>query len=112
MENEFPEHIVETEQCLWEAKTPAGDYHLMALDLNERSHIKRRYRRKLLFENLDRLEKNAFLCASPVHPEALKALQVSIEALRSELTTAVPFATASGLVDPSSRVGTASASCA
>jgi len=99
-ENEFPEHIVENERCEWVSMTPAGDYHLRALDLNERSHIKRRKNRKLLYENLKLLETNAVKYLGPVHIDALKEFQRTLENLRQPLKTCVPFPTESGLVSP------------
>lgn len=47
-ENEFPEHVVETDDGQWMGKTPQGEYHLAAIGLQENCHkTKRQARRKM-----------------------------------------------------------------
>jgi hypothetical protein len=47
-ENEFPQHIRETEDGQWEPITPAAEYHLAAIGLRESCHkAKRAERRKM-----------------------------------------------------------------
>ena len=51
-ENEFPEHIREHEDGQWEGVTPAGEYHLAVIGLQENCHRAKRHERRRMAERL------------------------------------------------------------
>ena len=98
VENEFPEHVVENESSEWVAKTPAGDYHIRAVDLNEPAHVRRRSRRRAVFSELLKLETSAIRYKGSIQPDALNTLLSTLSELRDQLRTAIPIPTEKGLL--------------
>lgn len=69
-ENEFPEHIRENAQGEWEALTPAGEYHLTAVGLQERCHTAKRHERQKIARRILSLLKQAIQYQTQ-NPEAI-----------------------------------------
>jgi hypothetical protein len=101
IENEFPTHIIENEiTCKWDPQTPAGDYHIMCMDLNEGSHVRRRERRRKIVEHILKLEANAVHYSGPLLISHLTELNKTIQLLKDEIRNCVPFPTKTGLIHP------------
>lgn len=98
-ENEFPAHIVERRDSTWKGLTPAGEYHIKCMDLNDPSQVRMRRNRTHLFSEMSKLHTNAVRC-SGIGPGTLAEIEGSLETLRRELESALPFPTPLGLRSP------------
>jgi hypothetical protein len=87
VENEFTEHIKETEDGQWEPLTQAGLYHLESIELREHCHWKKRSARKTMIQGVAKLLKTAvyYKTQTPVvlHNEMMSMIRSVVEELKS-----------------------------
>jgi hypothetical protein len=81
-ENEFPRHIVEEADGRWKPVTPAGQYHIVSICLDERCHTqKRAWRRRITHQILE-------LCTTAIQYQShnpLKTHDTLIQTIRQML---------------------------
>jgi hypothetical protein len=107
-ENEFPEHIVEDPtSSIWEPKSPAGDYHITSMDLNESSHIQKRQLRNELIRRITTLRSGAKKYYGSLAMDAIDGLLSILQSLESEMGIALPVPTEGGLKEVSEIVNSA-----
>lgn len=97
-ENEFVEHIYETADGQWEALTPAGIYHLEAIELREDCHKKKRAARKVLVEEIEKLFKTAVHYKTHNPAELHNEMMDSIRKLLNQLANFPPLVTTNGVI--------------
>jgi HNH endonuclease len=97
-ENEFVEHIRETEDGQWEAMTPAGRYHLESIGLREDCHRNKRRARRVMIEEIAKLFKTAVKYETHNPAELHDQMMVTIRSLLTVLDNFPPLVIASGTI--------------
>jgi len=97
-ENEFVEHIRETEDGQWEALTPAGHYHLESIGLREDCHRNKRRARKVMLENIAQLCKTAVEYRSHNPVGLHKEMMASIRSMLTVLDNFPPLVVSGGTI--------------
>jgi hypothetical protein len=97
-ENEFVEHIRETEDGQWEAMTPAGHYHLESIGLREDCHKNKRRARKVMTEGIAKLFKTAVEYRSHNPVDLHNEMMTAIRSLLMELENFTPIVIAGTVV--------------
>ena len=96
LENEFPEHIVEADDGRWIANTPAGDYHLTALDLNMEFFRRKRAERAALHREWDEFRQSAVRYTGNLDAGSAAMLLTTLERFRDEGQRSIPLVTEVG----------------
>ncbi len=97
-ENEFPEHIAETPDGQWHSKTPAAEYHLVSIGLQEGSHQAKRASRRQVAHQLLSLLKKA-IQYQHFNPVALHGqIMQTASTLLAQLNSFPPLVTEQGIL--------------
>ena len=97
-ENEFVEHIRETEDGQWEAMTPAGHYHLESIELREDCHRNKRRARKVMTDEIAKLFKTAVKYETHNPAELHNQMMATIRSLLAELKNFPPLIVNGGAI--------------
>ena len=96
-ENEFPAHIVETDDGQWEALTSAGKYHLESIGLRESCHKQKRAARMKVAIQIRGLCTTALQYRTLNPVEVHNQLMVTLRGLLGHLESFPPLVTPGGL---------------
>ena len=97
-ENEFVEHIRETEDGQWEAMTPAGHYHLESIELREDCHRNKRRARRVMTVEIAKLFKTAVKYETHNPAELHNQMMTTIRSLLAELEKFPPLIVNGGVI--------------
>jgi hypothetical protein len=97
-ENEFVEHIRETEDGQWEAMTPAGYYHLESIELREDCHRNKRRARRVMAKEIAKLFKSAVKYETHNPAELHNQMMATIRSLLTVLDNFPPLVVAGGII--------------
>lgn len=97
-ENEFIEHIRETEDGQWEPLTPAGHYHLESIELREDCHRKKRRARRIMTEEVAKLFRTAVQYEAHNPVELHNQMMATIRSLLTVLDNFPPLVVPGGTI--------------
>jgi hypothetical protein len=97
-ENEFVEHIRETEDGQWEAMTPAGHYHLESIQLREDCHRNKRRARRAMAEEIAKLFQTAVKYETHNPAELHNQMMATIRSLLAVLKNFPPLIVNGGAI--------------
>ncbi len=97
-ECEFPEHITETEDGQWVARSPAGKYHLGCIGLSEKCHVQKRAARRQMAERI------LALCATAIRYQSINPAELHDQTMQmprcilKQLNSFPPLVTEEGVL--------------
>ena len=97
-ENEFTEHLREHDDGQWEAATPAGEYHLAVIGLQESCHRAKRRERRRMAERLRDLLTQAIQYKSHNPPELHRQIMEMVRGSLALMDKFPPLVTDSGVI--------------
>lgn len=97
-ECEFPEHITETADGQWVARSEAGKYHLASIGLTEKCHMKKRAARREMAERILELCTTAIRYEAHNPAEMHEQVMQMVRCILKQLESFPPLVTDEGVV--------------